>query len=98
LEIREHFLAFCPIIDTTGAGLTSFIIEKLDNINLDINNLRGQGYDNGSNMRGKNNGLQKRLLDLNPRAFYVPYAAHSLNLTAPAHEPLATATNAATRS
>ncbi|XP_022830235.1 zinc finger MYM-type protein 1-like [Spodoptera litura] len=80
LEIREHFLAFCPIVDTTGAGLTSFIIEKLNNINLNINNLRGQGYDNGSNMRGKNNGLQKRLLDLNPRAFYVPCASHSLNL------------------
>lgn len=80
LEIREHFLAFCPIIDTTGAGLMSFILEELDKINLDINNLRGQGYDNGSNMRGKNNGLQKRLLDLNPRAFYVPCASHSLNL------------------
>ena len=31
-------------------------------------------------MRGKNNNLQKRLLDLNPRAFYVPCASHSLNL------------------
>jgi hypothetical protein len=80
LEIREHFLAFCPITDTTGAGLTSFITEELPKHNLDINNLRGQGYDNGSNMRGKNNGLQKRLLELNPRAFYVPCAAHSLNL------------------
>ena len=55
LETREHSIAFCPIIDTTGAGLTSFIIKKLDNINLDINNLRGQDYDNGSNIRGKNN-------------------------------------------
>lgn len=80
LEIREHFLAFCPITDATGAGLTSFITEELPKHNLDINNLRGQGYDNGSNMRGKNNGLQKRLLELNPRAFYVPCAAHSLNL------------------
>lgn len=42
--------------------------------------MRGQGYDNGSNMKGKNIGLQRLILNLNPRAFYVPCAAHSLNL------------------
>lgn len=32
-------------------------------------------------MRGKNIGLQITLLDIiNPRAFFVPCAAHSLNL------------------
>ena len=57
LETREHLLAVCPIIDTTGAGLTSFIIDKLHIINLDINNLREQGYVNRLNMRGKNINL-----------------------------------------
>ncbi|XP_065650769.1 zinc finger MYM-type protein 1-like [Hydra vulgaris] len=42
--------------------------------------MRGQGYDNGSNMKGKNVGVQKRILDLNPRAFFVPCGSHSLNL------------------
>ncbi|KAJ7344823.1 hypothetical protein JRQ81_000773 [Phrynocephalus forsythii] len=42
--------------------------------------MRGQGYDNGANMKGKNIGLQRKILDINPRAFYVPCAAHSLNL------------------
>ena len=42
--------------------------------------MRGQGYDNGANMKGKHNGLPKRMLDINPRAFFVPCAAHSLNL------------------
>lgn len=32
LEIREHFLAFCPITDATGAGLTSFITKNYQNI------------------------------------------------------------------
>ncbi|KAL6279370.1 hypothetical protein ACE6H2_016251 [Prunus campanulata] len=34
-----------------------------DSLKLDINNVRGQGYDNGSNVNGKNNGVQKRLLE-----------------------------------
>lgn len=31
-------------------------------------------------MRGKHIGLQKRILLANPRPFFVPCAAHSLNL------------------
>ncbi|KAI8541986.1 hypothetical protein RHMOL_Rhmol08G0104000 [Rhododendron molle] len=45
-----------------------------------MGDLRGQGYDNSSNMKGKNKGVQKRLLDKNPRAFYTPCGCHSLNL------------------
>ena len=37
-------------------------------------------YDNGSNMKGKNQGVQKRLLGINPRAYYTPYNCHNLNL------------------
>lgn len=46
-------------------------------LGLDIADLRGQGYDNGANMRGKNIGLQKKIIQ---KAFFVPCAAHSLNL------------------
>lgn len=79
-EIKEHFLGFFPITDTTGQGLTEFLLSCLNLNEIDIQDMRGQGYDNGANMKGKNIGLQKRILDLNPRAFYVPCAAHSLNL------------------
>ncbi|KAK9732781.1 hypothetical protein RND81_04G021600 [Saponaria officinalis] len=54
---------------------------KLKSLDLDIDNIRGQSYDNGSNMKGKHQGVQKRMLDLNPRAFYTPCACHSLKLT-----------------
>lgn len=80
IEIREHFLGFCPVTDTTGEGLTAFLLNYLKELNIDIKDMRGQGYDNGANMKGKHNGLQKRILDINPRAFFVPCAAHSLNL------------------
>ncbi|KAL9299156.1 putative ribonuclease H-like superfamily [Arabidopsis thaliana] len=54
--------------------------EVLQSLDLDIDNVRGQGYDNGSNMKGCKQGVQKRLLDINPKAFYTPCACHSLNL------------------
>ena len=43
--------------------------------------MRGQSYDNGANMKGKNNGVQRKLLDKNPRAFYSACGCHSINLT-----------------
>lgn len=79
-EVREHFLGFLPVTDTTGQGLATYLLDFLKSCDIELDDLRGQGYDNGANMRGKNIGLQKKILDMNPRAFYVPCAAHSLNL------------------
>jgi len=80
VDIRDFFLDFYPVTNTTGEGLYNFLLEKLSNYELDVQNIRGQGYDNGSNMRGKNIDLQKRILDINPRALFVPCNAHTLNL------------------
>ncbi|XP_058192157.1 uncharacterized protein LOC131309558 [Rhododendron vialii] len=66
--------------DTTGLGLFCALQEVLVSLQLDIGDLRGQGYDNGSNMKGKNKGVQTRVLEVNPRAFYTPCGCHSLNL------------------
>lgn len=52
----------------------------MESLTLNIDDVRGQGYDNGSNIKGKNLGVQKRLLDINPRAFYMPCGSHCLNL------------------
>jgi hypothetical protein len=67
--------------DTTEQGLFDVLQNELQNLGLDIDNVRGQGYDNGSNMKGKNQGVQKKLLDITPRAFYSACGCHSLNLT-----------------
>ena len=44
--------------------------------------LKGQTpcYDNGSNIKSKEAGVQARLLEINLKALYVPWAYHSLNL------------------
>ncbi|KAJ8866875.1 hypothetical protein PR048_032737 [Dryococelus australis] len=62
-EIKEHFLGLVPISDTTSSGLTTTILEKFADMTLPIENLHGQGYDNGSNVKGKN-------ININVRAFF----------------------------
>lgn len=53
---------------------------KLDKLNLDIRDCRGQSYDNGSNMMGHKQGVQAKLLQLNKKALCVPCSSHTLNL------------------
>ena len=81
ISIEESFLGFLDVNDTTGQGLFDVLENELKCLDLDIDDVRGQGYDNGSNMKGKHQGVQRRLLDVNPRAFYSACGCHSLNLT-----------------
>nr|XP_047132483.1 zinc finger MYM-type protein 1-like [Hydra vulgaris] len=78
--VSEHFVTFLELQDTTGANMTKVVINKLQELGVNLDDMRGQGYVNGANMRGKYNGVQARIRQLNPRAFFVPCSAHSLNL------------------
>jgi hypothetical protein len=70
-----------PVNDTTGQRLLDVLQNELKNLDFDIDDVRGLGYDNGANMKGCKNGVQKKFLDVNPRAFYSACSCHSLNLT-----------------
>ena len=52
----------------------------LSRYNLHIENIRSQGYDGVSNMRGEWNGLQALFLKECPYAYYVHCMAHRLQL------------------
>jgi len=55
LIVEEYFLRCLIAHDTTGKGLFEVTLEELKSIGLDFNDMRGQGYDNGSNMKRKKN-------------------------------------------
>ena len=48
-------------------------------INISLGDLMRGTYDNGANMKGRSNGLQKKYF-IKPRTFYVACAVHTLNL------------------
>ncbi|XP_024171402.1 zinc finger MYM-type protein 1-like [Rosa chinensis] len=78
--IRERFFGLVHVSDTKASTLQKGIYSVLSNHNLDIQNIRGQGYDGASNMRGEWNGLQALILKDCLYAYYVHCLAHRLQL------------------
>lgn len=64
-QINEHFLGFLVAEESTGDHLSSLILKRLEELNIPFEDCRGQSYDNGANMKGKNKGVQARLFQLN---------------------------------
>ena len=70
VDVHEAFIKFLPVESTTGQDLCDVLVNELENLELNVQNIRGQGYDNGANMKGVHSGVQKRFLNINSRAFF----------------------------
>lgn len=64
----------------TGEAIAGLIQTEIKSFGLKMEDLRGQGFDGGSNMAGKFIGVQARILEINPKALFVHCFAHRLNL------------------
>ncbi|XP_021757950.1 zinc finger MYM-type protein 1-like [Chenopodium quinoa] len=78
--VRERFLDLVHVKDTTSKTLKNEICAALSHHDLSLQNVRGQGYDGASNMRGEWNGLQALFMKECPYAYYIHCLAHQLQL------------------
>ncbi|XP_057758218.1 uncharacterized protein LOC130978124 [Arachis stenosperma] len=78
--VQERFFDLINVSDTYSLTLKTEISSVLFRHNLDVQNLRGQGYDGASNMHGEWNGLQALFLKDCPFTYYIHCLAHQLQL------------------
>ncbi|XP_057723537.1 uncharacterized protein LOC130939451 [Arachis stenosperma] len=78
--VKERLIDVVHVKDTTSATLKQEIYSALSHHNLNIQNVRGQGYDGASNMRGEWKGLQALIIQECLYAYYVHCFAHQLQL------------------
>ena len=81
LEKYLHLLELCAIVhvtETTSAYLKSSIDELFADLKLSLKQVRGQGYDGASNMRGELNGFKSLIMRDSRAAYYVHCFAQKL--------------------
>ena len=79
-DVREEFIAFIHLPRITGEVIAETIVSTLQGLGLEIENVRGQGYDGAANMSSDNVGAQRRIREHSPKAVYVHCSGHCLNL------------------
>jgi hypothetical protein len=68
--MNEYFIAFIHIISSTGLSLTEELKAQLTALEINLSDCRGHAHDNGTNMVGRQQGVQSRNLPENPRALF----------------------------
>ncbi|XP_023761427.2 uncharacterized protein LOC111909889 [Lactuca sativa] len=80
-HVKERILDLIQVKYTTLLTLKNAIMGSLSYHKPSVQDIRGQGYDGASNMRGEWNGLQALLLKECPYAYYIHCFAHQLQMS-----------------
>lgn len=78
--VCERFLAVVHVAGTSSLQLKTAIQSLLTSHHLTLTQIRGQGYDGASNMKGEVKGLKTLIMKESPSAYYVHCFAHQLQL------------------
>ena len=80
MKVVESFVNFTEAKGKSAENISTMILEKLDKDRNDIQNCRGQAYDDAAVMAGLRTGVQKCIKEINKKAEYVACTNHSMNL------------------
>ncbi|XP_009600418.2 uncharacterized protein [Nicotiana tomentosiformis] len=80
-EVVERFVDLVHVSDTSACSLKEEIYSLLSDHLLSQSQIRGQGYDGTSNMRGEISGLKTLIMKDSSSAYYIHCFAHQLQLT-----------------
>lgn len=79
-RVEERLLCFTDCSQKSGKAIAELILNKPKQYDIPLEDFKGQGYDNDSNMKGAYNGDQAIILSANSEAVYSACTCHSLNL------------------
>ncbi|KAK3735537.1 hypothetical protein QZH41_005014 [Actinostola sp. cb2023] len=80
-EICEEFLEFKKLERTSGVAISTALLDTLRDLNIPIEDCRGQGYDGAASMSSGRVGVQAEIRNHGaPKAIYIHCAGHCLNL------------------
>lgn len=68
--VCEEFLGFAECSSTSGEALIDAFLQNLQDKGIDVQKMRGQGYDGSANMSGKFRGVHGRVRPIIPGAIY----------------------------
>ncbi|EOA32305.1 hypothetical protein CARUB_v10015567mg [Capsella rubella] len=77
---KERFIDLIHVKETSSAYMKCAIDSLFTKHGLSMKQLRGQGYDGASNMKGKFNGLRSLIMRENSYAYYIQCFAHQHQL------------------
>lgn len=78
--VKEEFLGFTELKSMSAQSISDAILKYARECGLNLEKLVGLGFDGCSTMAGKENGVQKLIRNVYPKATFFHCSSHRLNL------------------